>query len=84
MRTLVAKNNRKAILVFSICLALFVFRATLGTADACADAGLEGHIEHIADDLCAISSSIRLISYASIGVFLVLLAQLGVSLFKKK
>lgn len=83
MRTLIVKNGRKVVLVFSIVLSALILTASTGDACNGVDVDIVGHVEHIADDLCAIGSSIRLISFAVIGIFLALLAQVILAVFKK-
>ena len=68
-------------IVLALLLTMLVLTSVAGIAGAC---GGEGeHIEHIAEDLCSINSSIKLISYAVIALVLVQLAVV-IALFKKK
>lgn len=86
MRSEISKNKGKAILTTSIILVALVLIVFAGVASACAPAGeacVEEHIEHIASDLCAMGSSVKLISYAAIGLVLIKLVELIISLKKK-
>jgi len=77
----ISKNKDRTILIVGIVLAALAF--TVSTVAACGGAGLEAHVEHIADDLCAMGSSVKLIAYAVIGLFVVNVVSLIASLVKK-
>lgn len=72
--------KKKTVLVIAV-LTVLVLTGIAGIAGAC---GGEGEaIEHIAEDLCSMNSSIKLLTYAVIALVLVQLAGL-IPLFKKK
>ena len=87
MEILVSNNKGKMILWASIILTGFILTVNTGVASACAGGacgggGVVAHVEHIAEDLCSINSSVKLISYAAIGLVLIKIVEL-VMLFKK-
>ena len=84
MKALTSQNKGKAVLTTGIILVALVLIVFAGVASASSpDAGgVEGHLEHIASDLCAMGSSVKLISYAAIALVLIKLVELIVS-FKK-
>lgn len=79
---LISKKKGRAILIVGTVLAALAFR--VATVTACSGGvGLEAHVEHIAKDLCALGSSVRLIAYAVIGLFVVNVISLLALLVKK-
>ena len=71
--------KKKTVLVVTV-LTVLILVSIAGIAGAC---GGEGEaIEHIAEDLCSINSSLKLLSYAIVVLVLVQLAGL-IPIFKK-
>ena len=69
----------------SVILAGFILIFNGGVASACPPAGADvaAYAEHMAADLCSINTSVKLISYAAIGLVLIKVVELVMSFTKK-
>lgn len=81
MKMQVSKNKGRTILMAGTILTVLFLTVSISIAGE--TGGIEGHVEHIANDLCAMGSSVRRIAYAVIGLFVVNLISLIVSIIKK-
>ena len=80
MKNRIAKTIPMALALILMVTAIILTSGT-GIASACGDEGEA--IEHIAEDLCSINSSIKLLSYTVIALVLVQIVGV-IALFRKK
>jgi hypothetical protein len=82
MKMQISKNKGRTILIAGIVLVALALTASTGAAYG--GEALEEHVAHIAEDLCEMGSTVKLLTYAVIGLFVVSAISLIVSLVKKQ
>jgi hypothetical protein len=80
----IVKNKGRRILVTGVVLAILTFVASIAIAcNGVIPGELVDHVAHLARDVCGMASSVELLTYAVIGLFVVSVVSLIVSVVKR-